>query len=95
LSLVEREINELINYHGCQTTEPGNKAAVGSCSNGKIQQKEIAVDEVCPVCYDELLASAEVITYCRYSHSTYFYIMFVITTRNAPSQRDMYVRCMW
>ncbi|XP_062505171.1 E3 ubiquitin-protein ligase ZSWIM2-like [Corticium candelabrum] len=72
LSLVEREINELVYQHTrISANAPNDSRPKAADSHHKpkvaMQQKDISVEDVCPVCYDELLASAEAITYCSHS----------------------------
>ncbi|XP_015774343.1 PREDICTED: E3 ubiquitin-protein ligase ZSWIM2-like [Acropora digitifera] len=56
LSLVEREINEVM--RGCHH----------SVSNGreKLKQKNIETEDVCPICQEEFLKHPEPLTYCKY-----------------------------
>ncbi|KAK3716946.1 hypothetical protein QZH41_014638 [Actinostola sp. cb2023] len=68
LSLVEREINEVIRGAFAQHRQPGNQYQNAHADNrDKLKQKDIAEDDVCPICQDELLTkSGEPLTYCKY-----------------------------
>lgn len=68
LSLVEREINEVI--RGCyMNSNRGNKtktqANITPDSREKLQPREISTEDVCPICQEELLQKSEPLTFCK------------------------------
>lgn len=69
LSLVEREINEVMRgCHARSNRRQGNHADKNhSASNGreKLKQKNIETEDVCPICQEEFLKQAEPLTYCK------------------------------
>ncbi|XP_031571469.1 E3 ubiquitin-protein ligase ZSWIM2-like isoform X2 [Actinia tenebrosa] len=71
LSLVEREINEVIRgaYHQSHTRrkDESQNNVNPSDNRNKLKQKEITDEDICPICQDELLMkSGEPLTYCKY-----------------------------
>ena len=67
LSLVEREINEVIRGAFVQQRQPSSQYQnVSTDARDKLKQKAIAEDDICPICQDELLCkSGEPLTYCK------------------------------
>ena len=69
LSLVEREINEVM--RGCHARSnrkhEHNAGKSQSVSNGreKLKQKNIETEDVCPICQEEFLKHPEPLTYCK------------------------------
>ncbi|RDD38628.1 E3 ubiquitin-protein ligase Zswim2 [Trichoplax sp. H2] len=71
LSLVEREINEILRgTHVYTNTSSSNKdkKLVNDTDDKRktIQQREITKEDVCPICQEELLDTSEPVTYCKY-----------------------------
>jgi hypothetical protein len=72
LSLVEREINEVIRgaFQPSQTSSRSKERSQNvnpSDNRNKQKQKEITDEDVCPICQDELLVkSGKPLTYCKY-----------------------------
>ena len=71
LSLVEREINEVMRGSYSRSSRAANrrnseKDMTASDSREKLQQKQIEEQDVCPICQDELLQKPEPITYCKW-----------------------------
>ncbi|GFO49719.1 E3 ubiquitin-protein ligase zswim2-like [Plakobranchus ocellatus] len=72
LGLVEREINEIL--RGRVTAERPQRQSQAKTSNnsqtidGKavVEQREIAEEDVCPICQEELLAKKLPVTYCKF-----------------------------
>ena len=72
LSLTEREIVELMRGRVTLHTRPPPRASVSgpdaSAGNGEAPRRELGEDEVCPICYDVMVADeAGSLTYCRQS----------------------------
>ncbi len=79
LGLVEREINEILQGRTSQQSRTSTNArhlaakadkdTAGSGSDskdgGRVRQREIAEEDVCPICQEELLAKRQPVTYCR------------------------------
>ncbi|XP_041367900.1 E3 ubiquitin-protein ligase Zswim2-like [Gigantopelta aegis] len=71
LGLVEREINEVL--HGQMGQQQRRKKPVSkkvlSAADGRevMQQRDIAQDDVCPICQEELLSKHLPVTYCKFS----------------------------
>ena len=68
LSLVEREINEVM--RGCYTRsspkrKDSDKGNTDSENREKLKQKEIETEDVCPICQEEFLQQPEPLTYCK------------------------------
>ena len=70
LALVEREVNELV--HGYLRKKKDevvdNKdtcAATGSLPSLLAAKKPVSVDDVCPICQEDLLGSPMALTHCR------------------------------
>lgn len=68
LGLVEREIGEVV--HGMFTNTRGNnstsrKTNEESDSREKLSKKEIAEDDVCPICQEDLFGQSQPTTYCK------------------------------
>ena len=71
LSLVEREINEVMRgsySRSSRAAKRGNseKDMTASDSREKLKQKQIEEQDMCPICQDELLLKPEPITYCKW-----------------------------
>jgi len=70
LSLVEREINEVM--RGCHTRsnrverKDSERSSALSDNREKLKQKEIETEDVCPICQEEFLQQPEPLTYCKY-----------------------------
>ncbi|XP_074659331.1 E3 ubiquitin-protein ligase Zswim2-like [Tubulanus polymorphus] len=70
LGLVEREIGDLL--QGIMTQQiakadrPTSAIYTGADNKQALQQREILIDDVCPICQDELLDKHEPVTYCKY-----------------------------
>jgi len=66
LALVEREVNELV--HGClrkKKAEKDTSTATGSLPSLLAAKKPVSVDDVCPICQEDLLGSPMALTHCR------------------------------
>ena len=66
LSLVEREINEVI--RGCymnSSNKTKTQANITPDSREKLQPREISTEDVCPICQEELLQKSEPLTFCK------------------------------
>ena len=69
LSLVEREINEVM--RGCHTRsnrverKDSERSSALSDNREKLKQKEIETEDVCPICQEEFLQQPEPLTYCK------------------------------
>lgn len=68
LSLVEREINEVIRGAFVRHQQPDRQIQnASSDKREKLKQKEITEEDVCPICQDDLLTkSGEPLTYCKF-----------------------------
>lgn len=70
LSLVEREINEVMRgcHAGSNRKHEHHAGKSQSVSNGKekLKQKNIETEDVCPICQEEFLRHPEPLTYCKY-----------------------------
>lgn len=70
LSLVEREINEVM--RGCHArSRPGKKKDsekdfIIFDGREKLKQKDIETEDVCPICQEEFLQQPEPLTFCKY-----------------------------
>lgn len=69
LSLVEREINEVM--RGCNArSRPGKKKDsekdfIIFDGREKLKQKDIETEDVCPICQEEFLQQPEPLTFCK------------------------------
>lgn len=69
LSLVEREINEVM--RGCHVRslpakkKDSEKDLIISDGREKLKQKEIETEDVCPICQEEFLQQPEPLTFCK------------------------------
>jgi len=73
LGMVEREINELLqgsaaqqaqhSAHRPSASDTENKA--GPAAGSLVPQREISEDDICPICQEKLLASRQLVTFCR------------------------------
>ena len=76
LGLVEREINELLqgsitqqSQQPAHSRQPASSADAETSTGpaaGRVAQREIGEDDICPICQEELLASRQLVTFCRY-----------------------------
>lgn len=70
LSLVEREINEVMKGGYSRSNRSKRKESGKDMANSddreKLKQKQIKEEDVCPICQDELLQKPEPLTYCKY-----------------------------
>jgi len=86
LGLVEREITELLQGNITQQTQqpahsrqPASSADTENSNGpaaGRVPQREISEDDICPICQEELLASRQLVTFCRSDsiHCKYMYV---------------------
>lgn len=69
LSLVEREINEVMKGGYSRSNRSKRKDSGKDMANSddreKLKQKQIEEEDVCPICQDELLRKPEPLTYCK------------------------------
>jgi len=76
LGLVEREINELLYGSRTQrapTQRPDHRQPTASAdaengagpAAGRVPQRDISEDDICPICQEQLLASRQLVTFCR------------------------------
>ncbi|XP_049628886.1 E3 ubiquitin-protein ligase ZSWIM2 [Suncus etruscus] len=68
LGLVESEISNLLQgIHQIQSSQQGKKDEnVQIEEDGKIKQKEIGPDDICPICQEVLLEKRLPVTFCRF-----------------------------
>ena len=66
LGLVEREINEIL--HGYLKRQTPETTVTSSKSRGHsvVKRKDIGLEDVCPICQDELLGTTQILTYCKF-----------------------------
>ena len=69
LSLVEREVNEIL-YSRTGTTHrvtKESKEPTASSTSGRavVTRREVTEGDVCPICQDELLGAPEPVTFCK------------------------------
>ena len=74
LGLVEREIDEILRGRSAKEGPRASTAAhalakQANCGegddSGKVEQRPIGEDDVCPICQEELLAKHLPVTYCK------------------------------
>ncbi|XP_072468701.1 E3 ubiquitin-protein ligase ZSWIM2 isoform X2 [Notamacropus eugenii] len=94
LGLVEREINELLwGLHKVQTPGPTKRPHIET--DGRIKQKEICSDDICPICQEELLEKKLPVTYCRYGcgNSVHIKCMKIWADHQDKSSKNSVVKC--
>lgn len=96
LSLVEREINEVIRgafvRHQQQTTQ---NQTFSSDNREKLKQKDIEEEDVCPICQDDLLTkSGEPLTYCKYGCGNSIHLKCIkVYAEHQRSTGEKIVKC--
>ncbi|NXD12534.1 ZSWM2 ligase, partial [Nothocercus nigrocapillus] len=70
LGLLEREIEDMLQRLQQEQTSSPEKTAFSPSLNEEIlfiHQKEIGIEDICPICQEEFLRMMLPITFCRYS----------------------------
>uniref|UniRef100_A0A7M4F3U9 Zinc finger SWIM-type containing 2 n=1 Tax=Crocodylus porosus TaxID=8502 RepID=A0A7M4F3U9_CROPO len=100
LGLLEREINDVLQrLHQEQPSSPKAKAlstkTLEKEDDGYINQKEIDVEDVCPICQEELLKKMLPITYCRYScgNNVHITCMKIWADHQGELENESVVKC--
>ncbi|KYO33738.1 E3 ubiquitin-protein ligase ZSWIM2 [Alligator mississippiensis] len=100
LGLLEREINDVLQrVHQEQSSSPKAKAlsteTLEKEDDGYINQKEIDVEDVCPICQEELLKKMLPVTYCRYScgNSVHITCMKIWADHQGELENESVVKC--
>ncbi|XP_052792544.1 E3 ubiquitin-protein ligase ZSWIM2-like isoform X2 [Mya arenaria] len=100
--LVEREINELLRGLVQQmrkkvptaVTRWRRPMSANSDAREVIPQREIAEDDVCPICQDELLAKRLPVTYCKFGCGNSIHIKCMkVWAEHQKSQGETTVKC--
>ncbi|XP_025095547.1 E3 ubiquitin-protein ligase Zswim2-like isoform X2 [Pomacea canaliculata] len=103
LGLSELEINQVlrgpvIKRQQQRQEENNHERQRASDSNGRpplVPQREISVDDVCPICQDELLEKKLPVTYCKYScgNSVHIKCMKVWAEHQMKTSQDSTIKC--
>ena len=81
LSLVEREINEVIRGAYLHSSRGNGTKSSTFLQDGreKLKQKQVTEEDVCPICQEEFLSKPEPLTYCKYDLSLYIFTFINMT----------------
>ena len=99
LGLIEREINEVLLGHLRKQSPVHSSSSGKKHPSGKDTtiQRDIGLDDVCPICQDELLnsASQRALTFCKYScgKSVHLKCMKIWAEHQKSTTGESIVRC--
>nr|XP_015214589.1 PREDICTED: E3 ubiquitin-protein ligase ZSWIM2 isoform X1 [Lepisosteus oculatus] len=100
LGLVERTIAQVLQgEHSVQTPQPKEHSSEQKQStaeeDGCVRQKEIATEDICPICQEELLKKRLPVSYCRYGcgNSVHISCMKIWADHQTRSETDTMVKC--
>ncbi|CAL1533867.1 unnamed protein product [Lymnaea stagnalis] len=101
LGLVEREINEILRgrvtseQHRVRQAQPSQKVVETYDGRNIVEQRDIADEDVCPICQEELLAKKLPVTYCKFGcgNSIHIKCMQVWAEHQQKSSADGTIKC--
>lgn len=96
LGLIEREINEILLGHLRKQSPVHSSSQQKQLSSKETVQRDIGLDDVCPICQDELLnsTSQKALTFCKYSCGKSVHLKCMkIWAEHQKSTGESIIRC--
>ncbi|XP_055901014.1 E3 ubiquitin-protein ligase Zswim2-like isoform X2 [Biomphalaria glabrata] len=102
LGLVERELNEVLQGRNTaarqvETKQKPNDHKDVQTSDGRaiVEQRDIAPEDVCPICQEELLVKKHPVTFCKFGcgNSIHIKCMQVWAEHQQKSSQDGVIKC--